>query len=99
MTKTVRVRPCRPERSAREVVMHAKDLIGMGISTRKAALISALAATGLASLPAAASTIALTGTGQMTWTAQFLGTSSSPFYTQTTPNTSLDQGNNYSLSV
>lgn len=66
---------------------------------RKAAAISGLAIAGLGSLPAAASTVSLTGTGQMTWTAQFLGTASPPDYAQTTPNASLNQGNNYSLSL
>jgi hypothetical protein len=52
---------------------------------------------GLSSVAASGATIPLSGSGQMTWTAQFLGSSGGN--TQTTPNPSLSQGNNYSLAV
>jgi hypothetical protein len=76
--------------------MRTKDLIGMDMSKRKAAaLIGALGVAGLASLPAAASTITLPSGSQMYWTAEFLGSSGGN--TTTTPTGNF--GNNYALSV
>jgi hypothetical protein len=77
-------------------MMLADHWIGMSMAPRKIAmLMGALALTGLASLPAAATTTVLTGSGQMDWTGQFLGSSTGN--TQTTPTAPF--GNDYSLSV
>jgi len=60
------------------------------------ALLGALAFAGLASaLPAGATTVVLSGSGQLSWTAEFLGSSGGNI--QTTPTGS--DGNDYMLSV
>jgi hypothetical protein len=65
-------------------------------SMRKtAALLGVLGLAALASLPAGAATIVLPSPGQMSWTAQFLGSSSGN--TQTVPPSGF--GNDYMLSV
>jgi len=66
-------------------------------SKRMVAALSALGLAGLASsLPAGATTVVLPGSGQLSWTAQFLGSSGGN--TQTTPPSS-SFGNDYMLSV
>jgi hypothetical protein len=76
--------------------MRTNDLMSMYISQHKVgALIATLAVAGLASLPAAASTIVLPSGNPMYWTAEFLGSSGGN--TTTTPTGNF--GNNYALSV
>jgi hypothetical protein len=76
--------------------MRTKDLIDMDASRRTAAaLIGALAIAGLASVPAAASTITLPSGNPMYWTAEFLGSPGGN--TTTTPTGNF--GNDYALSV
>jgi hypothetical protein len=64
-------------------------------SMRKAALLGILGVAALASLPATAMTIVLPSPGEMSWTAQFLGSASGN--TQTTATAPF--GNNFVLSV
>ncbi len=75
--------------------MNAKNLIGIVLSMRRTALLMGVTVCGAASLPAEASTVALTDSGQMYWTAQFVGSSTGN--TQTVP--TGQYGNDYSLSV
>ena len=62
---------------------------------KTAALLVVLGCGGLASLPAMSATVPLNGSGQMFWTAQFLGSASGN--TQTTPSGNF--GNDFMLSV